>query len=48
MYPAPFKKSDPVGAERPVPIDGHALRKESWKLGSSPAFYETINQSNYG
>ena len=48
MYPAPFKKSDPTGAERVKAKCGNELRKESWTLGASPAFYETINQSNYG
>lgn len=48
MYPAPFKRSSPEGAERIPPIDGRALRKESWRLGSSPSIYETVNQSNYG
>ena len=48
MYPAPFKQSSPDGAERIQPIDGAALRKESWRFGASPSFYETISQSNYG
>jgi len=43
MYAAPFKQSSPEGAVRIPPVDGTALRKESWKLGSSPQFYETIN-----
>ena len=36
MYAAPFKQSNPDGAVRIPPVDGTALRKESWKLGSSP------------
>jgi len=48
MYAAPFKQSNVEGAVRVPLVDGTALRKESWKLGSSPQIYETINQSNYG
>ena len=43
MYPAPFKQSNPVGAERPKMMDKNALGRENWTLGASPMFYETIN-----
>lgn len=48
MYPAPFKQSDPVGAERPKMMDKNKLGRENWTLGASPMFYETINQTNFG
>lgn len=48
MYPAPFKQSDPVGAERPKMIDKNKLGRENWTLGASPMFYETVNQTNFG
>ena len=47
MYPAPFKQSDPVGAERPKMMDKNKLGRENWTLGASPMFYETINQTNF-
>ena len=47
MYPAPFKQSDPTGAEKPKIIDKNKLGRENWTLGASPMFYETINQSNF-
>ena len=47
MYPAPFKQSNPVGAERPKMMDKNALGRENWTLGASPMFYETINQTNF-
>ena len=43
MYPAPFKKSDPTGAEMHPKIDKNALGRENWTLGASPMRYETIN-----
>ena len=48
MYPAPFKLSNPAGADRPAIIDKNKLGRENWTLGASPMFYETINQTNYG
>jgi len=33
MQPAPYKVSDPRGAEMVKPVDAAALRKESWILG---------------
>ena len=48
MYPAPFKRSDPSGADPPAIIDKNKLRCENWTLGASPMFYETINQTNFG
>lgn len=48
MYPAPFKASNPVGADRPKMIDKNLMGKGNWTLGASPMFYETINQTNYG
>lgn len=48
MYPAPFKLSNPAGAERPAIIDKNKLGRENWTLGASPMRYETINQTNYG
>ena len=36
MHPAPYKVSNPVNAEKINPIDGAALRKESWILGQCP------------
>ena len=48
MYPAPFKLSNPAGADPPAIIDKNKLRSENWTLGASPMFYETINQTNFG
>lgn len=48
MYPAPFKLSNPAGADRPAIIDKNKLGRENWTLGASPMFYETINQTNFG
>ena len=48
MYPAPFKLSNPAGADPPAIIDKNKLRCENWTLGASPMFYETINQTNFG
>ena len=47
MYPAPYKVSDPSNAERVMPIDGAALRKESWILGQCPDNYKSIQQSTF-
>jgi len=48
MYPAPFKKSDPTGAEMPKKIDKNRLGRENWTLGASPMRYESIHQTNFG
>ena len=42
MQPAPYKVSNPDGAELVKPIDGAALRKESWILGQCPDTYHSI------
>ena len=42
MQPAPYKISNPVGAEKTKAIDGAALRKESWILGQCPDTYNSI------
>ena len=47
MYPAPFKKSDPTGAEIPPKIDKNRLDRENWSVGASPMRYETINQASF-
>ena len=47
MTPAPYKVSMPQNAERVKPIDGAALRKESWILGQCPDTYNTINKNAY-
>jgi len=48
MYPAPFKLSDPTGAEMPKKIDKNRLGRENWTLGASPMRYETVHQTNFG
>ena len=47
LTPAPYKQSFPQQAERVKPIDGAALRKESWILGQCPETYSTVNQQSF-
>mmetsp|Transcript_26186 Transcript_26186/g.32738 ORF Transcript_26186/g.32738 Transcript_26186/m.32738 type:complete len:140 (-) Transcript_26186:1510-1929(-) len=47
MTPAAYKVSMPDNAERAKPIDGTALRKESWILGQCPKTYDTSNQKAF-
>lgn len=47
MHPAPYKTSNPVGAEKVKSIDGAALRKESWILGQCPGTYASVNNLSY-
>lgn len=47
MQPAPYKVSNPANAELVKPIDGAALRKESWILGQCPDTYHSIQRSSF-
>lgn len=47
MIQAPYKVSRPEGAEKVPPIDGAALRKESWILGQCPDYYNTATKAAF-
>ncbi len=47
MHPAPYKISNPVGAEKVKSIDGAALRKESWILGQCPDTHGSVNTLSF-
>lgn len=47
MTPAPYKVSNPKNAERMLPVDGQALRRESWILGQCPDTYNTSNKNAF-
>ena len=47
MHPAPYKVSRPEGAAKINPIDGAALRKESWILGQCPDTKTTNMQRSF-
>ena len=47
MLPAPYKVSDPTGAEKVKSIDAAALRKESWILGQCPGTYASIQKNSF-
>ena len=47
MTPAPYKVSNPKGADRIMPVDGTALRRESWILGQCPDTYNTSNNRTF-
>jgi len=42
MTPAPYKVSNPVGAQKAKAIDANLLGKESWILGQCPGTYKTV------
>ena len=43
MAPAPYKQSNPDGADRPPVIDSNKLGRESWTLGTFPDTFKTVN-----
>lgn len=47
MIPAPYKVSNPKAGERVKPVDGIALRKESWILGQCPDTFNTTNSATF-
>ena len=47
MVPAPYKVSNPVGAEKVKAIDANILGKESWILGQCGNYYNTTQQRSF-
>ena len=47
LSPAPYKVSNPIGGQRPEPIDKNKLGRESWTLGTYPDTYKTINKFSF-
>ena len=47
MYPAPYKVSDPSGAERAKAKDSNELRKESWTMGQHPETFTSVQKQTF-
>lgn len=47
MTPAPYKVSNPVGAEKVKSIDKNLLGKESWILGQCPNAFGTVSKMSF-